>query len=275
MDRHSILLTATEAALAAGARIREIRDRNEITVNFKAEKDLVTNADMAAERIIVDCISKRFSHHGYLTEESAPRVLSSADLQGPLWIIDPIDGTANYAHGMDHVAVSIAYAEAGSVEVAIVHNPFRLETYTATRGGGAYCDEKPIVPCRTTEELKDAIVATGYPGWRTEIDRMMAQTRTVLTHCRDIRRLGSAALDTCWVACGKLDGYWESVKAWDIAAAGLIAREAGAKTGHFYRDECSALPVELEGENFVVGAPGIFERLKAILAATIPSSAAE
>lgn len=256
--------TSLSAAIEAGDLIRNLRERGQVDISFKSEKDLVTNADLQAEAIIMERVRERFPDHAFLTEESAPTV-NPATLQGPLWVIDPIDGTTNYAHGHTQVAVSIAFCFEGKVLSAVVHAPFQHETFQAVMGGGATLNGRSIAP-RPISELKLALVATGYPGWRTSADYMIQQTHAVLTHCRDIRRLGSAALDICWVASGRLDGYWESIKPWDLAAAALIAREAGALTGSIVpRPQSEQLPQDLYGDNFIVSTPDIFEKLRKIL----------
>ncbi len=267
-NRSEFLNLALQAALEAGDRIDALRRKGGVDISFKSEKDVVTNADLQAEAIIIGHIKSRYPDHGLLTEESHPDP-GNANPNESLWIIDPIDGTANYAYGLDHSAVSIAYAHAGRVQAAVVHCPFLKSTFTATLGGGAYCNGSSIKP-RATTNLSQAILATGFPGWRTEVDTMIAQTRAVLSHCRDIRRFGAAAIDVCYVAGGKLDGYWESVKPWDIAAGGLIAREAGARTGHLAaqsRATTSTWPSDWNGENFIVAAPALFLELQNLLRA--------
>ncbi len=259
-----VATVALEAALRAGTAIRDLRERGQVSVTLKSEKDLVTNADLQAEKLILSCIREAFPDHAFLTEESAPTV-NPETLRGPLWIVDPIDGTANYAHGHPHTAVSIAFAFEGHVLAAVVHSPFENETFEAVRGKGSTLNKKSI-SARPITDLKSALVATGYPGWRTSADYMIKQTHAVLENCRDIRRLGAASLEICWVAMGRLDGYWESVKAWDIAAGGLIAREAGARTGSIVpRPREEILPQDLYAEDFIAATPGIYERLRAIL----------
>lgn len=259
-----IATVALAAALEAGEIIRQLRERGQVDISFKSEKDLVTNADLQAEASIMKRVRESFPTHGFLTEESAPSA-DAKTLLGPLWVIDPIDGTANYTHGHYQTAVSIAFAFEGRVLVAVVHAPFLNETFQAVKGQGATLNRNPIKP-RPIGDLNLALVATGYPGWRTSSHHMIQQTHAVLDNCRDIRRLGAASLDICWVAMGRLDGYWESVRPWDIAAGGLIAREAGARTGSIIpRPADEILPQELYGENYLVATPGIYEGLRTLL----------
>lgn len=259
------LIVALSAAEAAGNAIVDFRRTGTVEVSFKSAKDLVTNADLRAEAIIIDHIRDKFPEHSLLTEEGFPTIRDPRDFLKPLWIIDPIDGTANYAHGLAQVAVSIAFAEHGLLKAAVVHAPFQGETFHAIRGQGAKLNGTAI---RTSEvtQLSHAIVATGFPGWRTSANETVAQLRAVLDNCRDIRRFGSAALDVCWVAAGRIDGYWESVNPWDIAAGALIAKEAGALTGHVIPPPThSTVPTEFDGTHFFTAAPGIFHELQNLL----------
>lgn len=259
-----------ETALAAAHRAADIivaarRDRA-FTVSAKNSADnLVTTTDIAAEQAICATIRARFPHHRFLAEESAPTV-TPADLHEPLWIVDPIDGTTNFIYGQTHVAVSIACALAGEVQVGVVHAPFLSDTYAAVRGGGATRNGHPIHAAATTA-LDHSLIATGFPygtGGRAPLVRRLG---AVLERCRDVRRFGAAAIDVCMVAAGTLDGYYEDVHPWDIAAGGLIAREAGAVTGHIHpRPERAPLPSDLDGTNFIVAAPGIFNDLRGLLA---------
>ncbi|MBN8548894.1 MAG: inositol monophosphatase [Deltaproteobacteria bacterium] len=256
---------ALSAARAAGTTIKDMRERGQVDVSFKSEKDLVTNADLRAEEIIIQKIRSHFPSHSFLTEESAPDVTGEKQLRSPLWIIDPIDGTANYAHGHTQVAVSIAFADEGSVLSGVVHAPFQGETFVGMKGLGATLNDKAIAP-RSIRELKLALVATGFPAVRPAQEHMVKQVAAALTRCRDIRRLGSAALDISWVACGRLDAYCEPVRAWDMAAAGLIAREAGARTGSIKAIPAGQImPPDLYAEDFYVAAPGIYDELRSVL----------
>ena len=199
-------------------------------VRKKGAIDLVTEADTASEEHILQVIHSRFPDHGILAEESGRNTVASAYT----WIIDPLDGTTNYAHRIGMYAVSIAFAVGGDVVVGIVLNPVTGELFTATAGGGAVCNERPI---RVSEvpSLTDSLLVTGFPyDVREDLAPIMSRFTRCLEAAQGIRRLGSAALDLCHVACGRFEGFWEEhLKPWDTAAGMLIAREAGAKITDF------------------------------------------
>jgi myo-inositol-1(or 4)-monophosphatase len=197
-------------------------------VHEKSTKDLVTDADVAAQRIILDIIQKQFPSHGFVgEEENANKELSPTSKQ-LCWVVDPIDGTANYVHRLNNFAVSIAVAQGVEPIVGVVYDPMSNEMFTAVKGHGAMLNDRIISPSNCIEMNKALIAASFPPDIRREspdIDQFI----NVLTEAQSIRRLGSAALNLCFVACGRLDGYWAgSVRAWDIAAGALIAAEAGA-----------------------------------------------
>lgn len=178
-----------------------------LTRSFKSETELVTSADLKADEFICNAIRQRYPDHRILSEESAPD-MSNADYDNPVWIIDPIDGTVNYAHGHYQVAVSIAYIEKGDIHSGAVYNPFLDELFLAQRGAGAWLNGKPIRVGSQTE-LRRSLIATGFPYDKSALAPFVRQLSLVLEHCADIRRIGSAALDICWVAMGRLDGYYE------------------------------------------------------------------
>lgn len=195
-------------------------------VDFKGVIDIVTEIDHLSEKYIIGEIQQLFPGHSILAEESGS--LKGSD--GHLWIIDPIDGTVNYAHGVPMFCVSIAYAYQGQVILGAVFDPMRDELFTAERGKGAWLNGRPLQVADATE-LKRSLLVTGFPydTWNTphnNFDNFSKLARMT----QGVRRLGSAALDLCYVGAGRFDGYWElSVKPWDVAAAGLVAEEAGAK----------------------------------------------
>jgi myo-inositol-1(or 4)-monophosphatase len=199
-------------------------------VRKKGAIDLVTEADTASEELILKVIHSRFSDHGILAEESGRNAVDSAYT----WIIDPLDGTTNYAHRIGMYAVSIAFAVEGDIVVGIVLNPVTGELFTATAGGGAVCNEHPI---RVSEipSLTDSLLVTGFPyDVREDLAPIVSRFTRCLEAAQGIRRLGSAALDLCHVACGRFEGFWEEhLKPWDTAAGMLIAREAGAEITDF------------------------------------------
>jgi myo-inositol-1(or 4)-monophosphatase len=195
-------------------------------VEFKGEIDLVTEIDHQSEEYILGEIAKRFPDHMVLSEESGERA-GSVD---HLWYIDPLDGTLNYAHGFPLFCVSIAYAHGGQLALAAIFDPISNELYTAERGKGAKLNDKPI-HVSTATELKSSLLVTGFPhdAWTNPINNFSEFQRFSM-RTQGVRRLGSAALDLCYVAAGRLDGFWEiRLNAWDVAAGALIAQEAGAK----------------------------------------------
>jgi myo-inositol-1(or 4)-monophosphatase len=255
---------ASNLAEKAGDLIVEMRASRQLNMNFKSGIELVTNADIAADQLISDAIRERFPEHRILAEESAPDIAAITDTSTPLWIIDPIDGTVNYAHYHPQVAISIAYAERGKVQVGVVYSPFQAEMFSAIRHQGAWMNDQPLQVSKTTE-LNKALIATGFPYDKSSVlPLLMRRMQGVLENCADVRRLGSAALDICWVAMGRLDAYYETVSPWDCAAAGLIAREAGAQCGHFL-PIAEQMPEELSGENLLISSPALYPALQTIL----------
>lgn len=258
MHETNVLTLALRLSKKAGDLI--VKQRSSLFVSFKDGVELVTQADVAADKLITTGIRKNYPDHVILSEELNPDQLTDTE---HLWIIDPIDGTVNFAHKHPQVAISIAYYHKGKARVAVVHNPFLDETFHAQAGRGARLNDLPI-RCADKTELSRALIATGFPYVRNDLPRLMCRLEAVLENCADIRRIGSAALDICWVACGRLDGYYESVKPWDFAAAQLIAREAGAKFGHINNLPDGINP-ELCGENIIVASPALFDPLRQIL----------
>jgi myo-inositol-1(or 4)-monophosphatase len=260
------LAVAIEAAHRGGAIAREYRAAQTVNVTLKGARNLVTTADLASEKAIIETIHAHFPDHKILAEESSDPSLAASFNTGPTWVIDPIDGTTNYAHGHNHVGVSIAYVVDGIAQAGAVLAPFQGELFTATRGGGSFCNEAPI-KATEAQSLTDALIATGFPYDRVNIETICARLLTLLRTCRDIRRIGAASVDISWVACGRLDAFYEeTLNPWDGAAACLIAREAGAKIGHYPYDHDSQKKTinykhDLFMDNIVVAAPGVFEEI--------------
>jgi myo-inositol-1(or 4)-monophosphatase len=219
------------------------------------------NADLRSDELIREHLGSKFPQHRFLSEEVI--VEDKFDFSGPVWIIDPIDGTANYAHGHPYVSISVVLTLDGALCVGVAHAPFLHETYAAILGAGATCNGHPV---RVSEvsDLHRALIGTGFPHDRSEVTPAIERVRRLVTECLDIRRAGSPALDIAWVAAGRLDAHAESLATWDIAAAGLIATEAGAVSGNLWPG-VSSLPPLLRGEGFIVATPGIFERLYELL----------
>jgi myo-inositol-1(or 4)-monophosphatase len=220
---------AHAAAGRAGALLRaRYREPHEVT--FKSEVDLVTTVDREAERIIVEIIADAFPEHGIVAEESSPR----PGRDSYRWYIDPIDGTTNFAHGYPHFAVSIALACEDELLLGLVYDPMREEVFTALRGAGARLNGAPIA-VSAVNALGGALLATGFPyDRRQHAEFYLAFWLEALRRAQGVRRAGAAALDLCWVACGRLDGFWEwKLHPWDVAAGRLIVEEAGGRVSDF------------------------------------------
>jgi myo-inositol-1(or 4)-monophosphatase len=261
---HEISIFALDLAMRAGEIVEQERRKNAFERNYKSQHELVTSADIKVDEFINKTIRKTYPDHRILSEEVSPQVLQDESLDTPLWIIDPIDGTVNFAHGHPQVAVSIAYAEKGEVQLGVVHCPFLHETFHAIKGENASVNHKHIQVSQITE-IRDALIATGFPYDKSSTDLLTARVNRVLHSCQDIRRNGSAAIDICWVACGRLDGYYESLSPWDFAAARLIATEAGATAGHFSEIPESA-HAALYGKDIIIANPAIYDSLRKIIA---------
>jgi myo-inositol-1(or 4)-monophosphatase len=200
--------------------------QKEHQVEYKGVIDLVTEVDHQSEEYLLDQIQQKFPDHRILAEESGLAEGSGEHL----WYIDPLDGTVNYAHHIPIFSVSIAYAHAGKMKLGVVYDPMRDELFSAERGQGAWLNGKTI-HISTAPDLQHSLLVTGFPYdmWTSPVNNLDYFGRFAkLT--QGVRRLGSAALDLCYVAASRFDGFWElSLKAWDVAAGGLIAEEAGAK----------------------------------------------
>ncbi|MBW7471317.1 inositol monophosphatase family protein [Marinobacter sp. M216] len=254
---------AEQLAREAGELIRRERDENTLRTDYKAQSELVTHADVMADKFITGAIRERFPDHRILSEETMPDLSQAEQLDTPLWIVDPIDGTVNYAYGHPQVAVSIAYAEQGRVRAGIVHAPFSDETFRGTEGEGATLNGKAIRHS-DAQAPRDALFATGFPYTKDHLEPLVARLDAMIRQCRDLRRIGSAALDICWVACGRLDIYYENVSPWDFAAGRLIALEAGATAGHF-GSVPEGYPADLYGRDILISAPAIWAPVREIL----------
>jgi len=208
------LAVAREAALTAGRILRDnIQGIREIS--YKGEINLVTEMDMRSERAVVETLLASFPDHGVMAEEGT-MVRGKA---GYTWIIDPLDGTTNYAHGYPCFSVSIALEQEGEIVLGIVYDPMRDELFSAQKGEGACLNGKPI-KVSSADTLIKSLLATGFPYDRTVSERNnMGHFHDLLMASQEVRRDGSAAIDLCYVACGRFDGFWElKLKPWDVAA---------------------------------------------------------
>lgn len=201
-----------------------------IRVAYKGEIDLVTQFDKQAQRMIVDRLSREYPDHGMLCEEN---ISTGAD-RPARWIVDPLDGTTNFAHGLPIWSVSIALEMRGEVVLGVVHDPNRGETFSTIRGRGARLNGRRI-RVSSTRKLGRSLLVTGFPyDIRRARNNNLIQFGLFAVRARALRRLGSAALDLCYTACGRFDGYWEmKLSPWDQAAGSLILREAGGRITDF------------------------------------------
>ena len=223
------LQAANEAATNAGKILSRLFGHVK-SINKKGEIDLVTEADYQAEKTLIETIRRYFPQDNILAEEAGDHEQASHRT----WIIDPLDGTTNFVHGFPFFAVSIGLEMEGEMVVGVVLNPFMNEHFEATKGEGAFLNRKPIAVSRT-KHLKDALLATGFPyDIREKHEEVLNYFRKMVIAAQGVRRPGSAALDMCYVAAGKLDGFWEQgLKPWDTAAGVVIVKEAGGELSTF------------------------------------------
>ena len=224
----AFLATATEIVLRAGD-IQMARRQSGFHVNKKGTIDLVTEVDLECERMCRAVLADRFPDHDVLAEElsSGPTEPASARYR---WVFDPLDGTTNYAHGLPVFCASLALEIEGVAEVGAIFDPTRRELFTAERGEGAFLNGMPLQVSKTATIL-DALLVTGFPyDVHQQLAHLLEMFGGFLGRARAVRRLGSAALDLCYVASGRFDGFWEQhLKPWDVAAGALIVREAGGR----------------------------------------------
>ena len=217
---------AKQTAREAGAVLRELNKRG-VTAEYKGEIDLVTEADRASEHLILDRIRAAYPDHAILAEESGANQQTSRYK----WIADPLDGTTNFAHGFPAFSVTLALLVDGVIELGVTYDPLRDELFTAHRGRGAWLNNRAIHVSKTAR-LDRALLCTGFPyDRRTNPLNNTQQFVDFLMQSQAVLRVGSAALDLAYVACGRLDGYWEfRLNAWDMAAGVLLVNEAGGQT---------------------------------------------
>jgi myo-inositol-1(or 4)-monophosphatase len=242
--RHSlnygdILETTIDIALEAGTVVREGFPPTALErIDFKGAVNPVTATDLVAEAVIVRRLRSAFPGHRILAEEGGFVGGEEDDPSRPFWVIDPIDGTNNFAHGFPHVAVSMAMQLGGQTVVGVIHDPLRHEVFAATAGGGFTRNGEPAGVTSVTR-LADALVAAGFPyDRRTAVDNNAERLDHFLRRSMGIRRAGSAALDLAYVACGRLSGYFEiRLSRWDVGAGILLVREAGGRVTDFWGSE--------------------------------------
>lgn len=233
LKKDKILETGIKAAFES-ARILRFYLGNLSEINKKGETDLVTKADLESERVITETIRAVYPDHSILAEESGLTTNATESGQSNRWIIDPLDGTTNFAHQLPLFCCSIAFQHENEIVAGIVLNPVTNELFTAVKNGGAYLNGVKI-KVSDKNDLKESLLVTGFPYNVNEIiDPIIKRLSNCLKSSQGIRRLGSAALDLCYVACGRFDGFWEqNLKPWDTAAGYLIASEAGGVVTDF------------------------------------------
>ena len=257
---HPMLNIAVKAARAAGAIInRASLDVDLLKVNTKSPNDFVTEVDQAAERAIIETLLAAYPDHGILAEESG-RAHGAKDSEY-LWIIDPLDGTTNFIHGFPAYAVSIALAFRGQIQQAVVYDPTRNDLFYASKGRGAFLNDKRLRVSRRNR-MADCLIGTGFPFRRGDnFKRYMQMFELVSRSCAGLRRPGAAALDLCYVAAGWYDGFFETgLSPWDMAAASLMITEAGGLIGNFTGDADFLYQREV-----VAGNPKIYGQLVQML----------
>jgi len=252
-----MLNTAIKAARRAGSIInRASLDVSQFKVGVKQQNDFVTDVDKAAEAAIIETLKEVYPSHAILAEESGSSASGTADSEYQ-WIIDPLDGTTNFIHGFPQYAISIALAHKGVLSHAVVYDPNRNEIFTASKGAGAFLNDKRIRVSKRAK-LDESLLGTGFPYRMFDhVDTYLAIFKEMTKRCAGVRRPGAASLDLAWVACGRLDGFWEfGLSPWDMAAGALLILEAGG------------LVSDLAGEgnylktgNIIGGTPKVFNQI--------------
>jgi len=262
---HPMLTTAVRAARTAGTVISRASVRlDSLNIETKQRNDYVTEVDRQAEAAIIDILSKAYPQHAFLGEESG---LSGQEDSEYLWIIDPLDGTTNFLHGLPHYAVSIGLEFQGRMEHGVIYDTFKDELFTASRGSGAFLNNQRL---RVTglKTLDGALLGTGIPFRDDQpLEEFMATLRGMLGPIAGIRRAGSAALDLAYVAAGRLDGFWEfGLKPWDMAAGVLLVREAGGMVVDFDGSDRY-----MHNGNLVAANPRVMHAMLNIIQASVAS----
>ncbi len=255
---HPMLNIAVKAARRAGTIInRASDDVGALKIHTKNYNDFVSEVDHAAEAAILEVLKEAYPDHAFLGEESG----KSSNESDYLWIIDPLDGTTNFLHGFQQYSVSIALQERGVLTQALVYDPSRNDLFTATKGRGAFLNDKRI-RVSNRSKIQDCLIGTGFPFRDFQhLDTYMAMLQDMIKKTAGIRRPGSAALDLAYVAAGWFDGFFEiNLSKWDIAAGGLLIQEAGGIVGDFEGNESW-----LETGNIMGANPKIFAQMLQVL----------
>ncbi len=258
---HPTLTIAVKAARRAGNVInRGARDLDLLTVSTKGPKDFVSEVDREAERQIVETLLAAYPDHAILAEEGTAKGANAAAEN--LWIIDPLDGTTNFLHGFPQYCVSIALSHRGTITQGVIYDPVRNDLYTATRGRGAFLNDRRIRVSRR-QHLRDCLIGTGFPFRDgSYLDTYLQMMKTMIQHTAGLRRPGAAALDLACVAAGFYDGFWEvGLNAWDVAAGSLLVQESGGLIGDLQGEG-----EFLHGGQVIAANPKIFAQMVSVLA---------
>jgi myo-inositol-1(or 4)-monophosphatase len=257
---HPMLNTAIKAARRAASEInRASFDLDRITVSEKNHNDFVTNIDQVAEQVIVDALLKAYPDHAILAEESGASKNLNDDSEY-VWIIDPIDGTTNFLHGYPNFCISIALQQRGVITNALVYDPVRNDLFTATKGAGAYLNEKRI-RVRNPDRINKALIGAGHGADPRALAEYLSMYEVIASRCHGVRSSGSAALELANLAAGRTDGFFEKgLKIWDIAAGSLLVTEAGGIVGEF-----SGESEYLNKGDIIAAGPKVFAQMVALL----------
>jgi myo-inositol-1(or 4)-monophosphatase len=258
---HPMLNTAIKAARRGAAVInRASFDLDRVKVTDKGHNDFVTEVDQAAEQAIIEILLNAYPDHAILAEESGASANLHDDAEN-VWIIDPLDGTTNFIHGFTQYCVSIALQQRGQITQAVVYDPTRNDLFTATKGAGAYLNEKRIRVGKR-DRVADALIGTGFPFRDMKIlDEYVEMFKIMVKNSAGVRRPGSAALDLAYVAAGRLDGFFEiGLKPWDMAAGSLLVTESGGIMGTFAGDSDY-----LYKGDVIAGSPKVFAQMISLL----------
>ncbi|WP_137718438.1 inositol monophosphatase family protein [Methylobacillus flagellatus] len=256
---HPILTNAVKAARRAGTIInRASQDIGALQIRSKTYNDFVTEVDHAAEAAIIETLKDAYPDHGFIGEESGDTNVDADNV----WIIDPLDGTTNFLHGLPQYCISIALQQQGQLTQAVVYDPNRNDLFTATKGRGAFLNDRRI-RVSNRAKLQDSLIGTGLPFRDfTHLEAYLGMFKDMIKKTAGLRRPGAAALDLAYVAAGWYDGFWEiGLSKWDVAAGGLLIQEAGGMVGDFEGNEGW-----LETGNIVAANPKVFAQMIQLLA---------
>lgn len=251
---HPVLTIAKRAALSASRiLLRHFDNLERLSVTAKQRNDFVSEADVQAEQEIIQVLRKTYPNHGILAEESGEQH-GHDDYQ---WVIDPLDGTTNFLHGIPHFAISIGFRHKNRLEAGLIYDPIRQEMFTASRGAGAQMNDRRM-RVSGVPQMENALLSTGFPFRHPQHQpAYLSFFGSLFGKCVEVRRAGAASLDLAYVASGRLDGYWEfGLKEWDIAAGTLLVQEAGGLVSDFVGGNDF-----MKSGNIVAGNPKVFKAL--------------